>query len=114
MKILLAIAAALALIAASAASGTRSPARIWLDSPSSVVGSGFPPGKVTVTAQGVAKVSEVVRATAAGRFMARFDRPIPQSRPCRFTVITAVGSNGVRASTKLAGKSMGCPPPIEP
>jgi hypothetical protein len=114
MKILIAIAAALALVAASAAYGTGSRARIWLVSPTTVAGSGFPAGNVTVTAHGASKVSETVRATATGRFTARFDRPIPQSRPCRYTVITAVGANGVRATTKLAGAANGCPPPIEP
>jgi hypothetical protein len=114
MKIVLLAAAALALLAASAAYGTRAPARIWLASPTTVAGSGFPAGKVTVTANGVSKATETVRATATGRFTARFDRPLPQSRPCRYTMITAVGANGVRATTKLAGKTMGCPPPIEP
>jgi hypothetical protein len=114
MKLVLAAAAALALIAASAAHGTRSAARIWVVSPTTVAGSGFPAGPVSVTANGVSKLTKTVRATSTGRFTARFDRPLPQSRPCRYTVVTAVGVNGVRASTKLAGKSNGCPPPIEP
>jgi hypothetical protein len=114
MKAVLIAVAATALIAASAAYGTRASARIWVVSPTTVAGSGFPAGRVTVTANGVSKVTKSVRATATGRFTARFDRPLPQSRPCRYTVVTAVGANGVRASTKLAGKSLGCPPPIEP
>jgi hypothetical protein len=114
MKLMLIAGAVLALAAASIASGTSSSARIWLVSPTTVAGSGFPAGKVTVTANGVSKATKTVTATATGRFTARFERPVPQSRPCRYTVITAVGANGVRASTKLAGKSTGCPPPIEP
>jgi hypothetical protein len=103
-----------ALLTASAAAGTRAAPRIWLDGPTTVQGTGFPQGKVVVAVRGTrASTIRVVRATASGRFTARFDKPIASSSCTGMTVISAVGANGMRASTKAA-PSKACPPPLPP
>jgi hypothetical protein len=114
MRALLSLAVALALLAASAAYGTRTTARIWLVTPMAVGGSGFPAGKVTVTARLQAqKAIEVVRASRRGRFTARFDTPI-KSNGCQGVSVQAVGAGGIRAVLKVPGNAKDCPPPIEP
>jgi hypothetical protein len=113
MRVLLCLAAAFALVAASAAYGTHTAARIWLDSPRVVLGSGFPVGKVTVTArlQG-GKAVKVVRALRTGRFTARFDTPL-KANGCQGVQVSAVGAGGVRAALKVPGNAKDCPPPID-
>lgn len=114
MRVLLSMTVALALVAASAAYGMRASARIWLVTPTAVSGSGFPAGKVTVTARVQAqKAVRVVRATRAGRFTARFTTPIKASG-CQGTAsVTAVSPTGVRATLRIPGNAKDCPPPID-
>ena len=113
MRILLGIAAVLALIAASAAFGTSTAPRIWLASPAVVAGSGFPPGKVTLTARLQAgKSVKVVRASTAGRFAAHFDSPIKASG-CQSVSVTAVAASGIRATMRVPGNAKDCAPPID-
>lgn len=114
MKVLLALSVALALVAASAAYGTRPAPRIWLVTPTVVAGSGFPAGTVTVTARLQArKAVEVVRASRTGRFTARFEAPL-KVNGCHGASVQAVGRGGARAALKVPGNAKDCPPPIEP
>jgi hypothetical protein len=114
MRVMLTAAVAAALVAASAAFGTSSSARIWLVTPTTVSGSGFPAGKVTVTARLPAdKAVEVVRASGAGRFSARFETSL-RSSSCAGVTVSAVGLGGARAVLKIAGRGKNCPPPFEP
>lgn len=113
MRLLLSVAVVVALVAASAAYGTRTAARIWLDSPRVVLGSGFPAGKVTVTARLQAgKAIKVVRASRTGRFTARFDSSL-KTNGCQGVQVSAVGASGVRAVIKVPGNAKDCPPPID-
>jgi hypothetical protein len=113
MRHALVVLAAVALIAASAAPGARTVARIWLAAPSTLAGSGFPAGKVTVSAQGQnGKTVKVVRAALSGRFTVHFGTPITYDA-CHFALFTAVGKDGARATTKLGGGSKDCAPRIE-
>jgi hypothetical protein len=113
MRFLLLLIAAAAVLAA-AATGAPGP-RIWVNGPATVQGTGFPPGKVVVSVRGTRlSAVKVVRATTTGRFTARFDKPIASSSCRALTVITAVGANGVRVSTKTGGTTKMCPPPLEP
>jgi hypothetical protein len=114
MRVLLSMTVALALLAASTAFGMRAPARIWLVTPTSVAGSGFPAGKVTVTARvQEQKAVRVVRASPAGRFTARFTTPIKASG-CQGTAsVTAISATGVRAILRIPANAKDCPPPID-
>ena len=109
-RLLLLVSAAL-LLAVGAAQAARTP-RVWLDGPAIVVGSGFPAGRVTVTVHGAITAHKIVRAASSGRFTVRFASPV--ARACRFTVITAIGANGVHATTKIGGAGKNCPPPAQP
>jgi hypothetical protein len=112
MRLLLSVAVAVALVAASAAYGTPTAPRIWLADLTTVAGSGFPAGKVTVTARLQAgKAVKVVRASRTGRFTARFDGPI-EATGCQGVQVSAVGAAGVRAVMKVPGNAKDCPPPI--
>jgi hypothetical protein len=116
MRFSLLLAAFAALLTASIAfAGHSATPRVWLDGPMTVQGTGFPAGKVVVSVRGRLSALKVVRASAAGRFTARFDRSITTGSGCQMTVVTAVGVNGVRASTKAGGgPTKNCPPPLEP
>jgi hypothetical protein len=112
MRLPLLVVALAALL--TAAAGTSAAPRIWLDGPTTVQGVGFPQGKVVVAVRGTrAGAIRVVRATAAGRFTARFDKPVASSSCTGMTVITAVGASGVRAGTKTPPAKI-CPPPLQP
>lgn len=103
----------LALFAAAAAHGTSTTARVWLATPTTVAGSGFPTGKVTVTARlQDKKAVRIVRASRTGHFTARFDSAI-KPNGCQGVSVSAVGENGVRAAIKMPGNAKDCPPPIQ-
>lgn len=114
MRLTLGLVIAFALLAASASSGARTTARIWLQSPTAVSGSGFPPGKVRVTAPVRSRMAvKVVKASRTGRFVARFESPI-KAYGCNGSVVTAVGVNGVRAVSRVPGNARDCPQPAAP
>jgi hypothetical protein len=114
VRALLSLAVVFALVAASAAYGTRSAARIWLATPTTVGGSGFPAGKVTVTERMDAQKSvRIVRASRTGRFTARFDTPIKTNGCQAVATVTAVAASGVRATLQVPGNAKECPPPSD-
>lgn len=115
MRALIVLTVLFALVAASAAYGTRTAARIWLAAPTAVRGSGFPAGKVTVTARVKAQKSvRIVRASLAGSFTARFATPIESTGCNDKATVTAVAASGVRATLTVPGNAKDCPPPIGP
>jgi hypothetical protein len=115
MRVLLSLVVVVALVGASAAYGTHTSARVWLVTPTTVAGSGFPAGKITVTARVQAqKAVRVVRATRTGHFTARFTTPIKASG-CQGTAsVTAIAPNGVQATVRIPGNAKDCPPPANP
>jgi hypothetical protein len=116
MRFTLLLTLVAALLTAAAASGTTSAPRIWLDGPRTVQGTGFPAGKVVVSVRGRTSALRVVRASPAGRFVARFETMIKTSGcPANASTVTAVGRGGVRAILKVPGNAKDCPPPpVEP
>ena len=110
-RLLLPLAAA-SLVAVGAAQAAASTARVWLDGPAIVVGSGFPAwAGHRHRAWGDHRAQDRARGLD-GRFTVRFASPV--ARACRFTVITAIGANGVHATTKIGGAGKNCPPPAQP
>lgn len=108
---ILALAAALAP-AASTASG-KPLVRFVSFAPATVAGTGFHARErvgVTVSSRST-RLHLTVRATAAGRFTARFGRPARTS-PCDQVVVVAVGETGDRAAWKTVPQP--CPPPLQP
>lgn len=102
--------AVLALVPSAFARHEQAP-RIWLAAPAAVAGTGFHPGRVTVTAPTAdGKVAKSSQANSAGRFTVRFASPVT-AHPCRVSVVTAVGADGLRATLRLAG-GRECPPPV--
>jgi hypothetical protein len=114
LSLFLATAAALLTASAALAGHAASTPRVWVNDPLTVQGTGFPAGKVVVSVRGRLSALKVVRASASGRFTARFDRALSVGTGCQMTVVTAVGLNGVRASTKTGGApAKNCPPPLQ-
>jgi hypothetical protein len=110
------VIAALALVAVAGgrAGSTATAPHIWLGGPNVVLGSGFPAGKVTVSAWVKGKTAvQAAQASKAGRFAARFDSPI-RVAGCQVAVVTAVGRGRARAVLSLRGSSRDCPQPIDP
>jgi hypothetical protein len=105
---------ALVAVTGGHAGGSATAPRIWLGGPNIVLGSGFPEGKVTVTARFKGQVAvQTARASKAGRFAAHFDIAI-RVAGCQVTTVTAVGRGPVRAVISLRGSSRDCPQPIDP
>jgi hypothetical protein len=103
-------------LAAPAAATPRVP-RIWLSdmSPVAVAGRGFHDQervKVTVSDSGTRWAKTVV-ATPAGAFTARFRISVSPRCNGGMLVVTAAGSEGSRATWKMAPVEE-CPPPLDP
>ena len=113
MKRVLPVAVLAVLALAAGAHGTSVQPRVWLATPTTVAGSGFPAGKVRVTVQTQsATAKQVARAARSGRFSVRFGSPIRYDA-CHAALVTAVGAGGARATKRLGGRSRDCAPPVD-
>ena len=113
MKRALATAFLAVLALSAAAHGTSVAPRVWLATPTTVSGSGFPAGKVAVTVQTEsASVKKLGRAARTGRFSMRFGSAIRYDA-CHAALVTAIGVDGAHATTKLGGRSRDCAPRVD-
>jgi hypothetical protein len=110
VRLLVALAAALAIAAPAGALSASARVQLVSRDPAAVAGTGFRAGeRVVVTAtDGDVTLRKTVLASVAGRFTARWTRRLPVS-PCEWTAVSAVGSKGSGATWKSVVRD--CPPP---